>query len=174
MCHCTRFLEKQFLRLISYLDGPMRRQDSRKAATSNQNLFPGLSTAIHFLKGMFTAKRAVLWADPERSFSRRKGWWPGQAWPCHTRRLDSCQSLHVAQQPSPACVPQPKATAGRADSFSAGKSLGKRALDARLTVLDINFLHRHFRIWALPSPYPPSTHLLQHNFQETKENYYDS
>lgn len=54
----------------------------------------------------------------------------------------------------PGCVPQPKATAGRADSLPADKSLGKRALDTQLTVLDMNFLHRHFRIWAFPSPYP--------------------
>lgn len=40
MCHCTQFLEEQCLWLISYLGSPMRMQDSRKVATSNQNLFP--------------------------------------------------------------------------------------------------------------------------------------
>ena len=55
----------------------------------------------------------------------------------------------------PAHVPQPRAAAGRADSSSVTRALGNVPSTLnRLPVLDINFLRRHFRIGAFPSPYP--------------------
>ena len=176
MSQCTRFLEKQLLWQISYLGFPMRMQNSREEATVNQNLFTRLllfQLAIHFPKGLFTAGRAALWADPERSFSRRKGRWPGKAWPRHTRRLDCCQSLHGAQQPAQPACPSPRPRrAGQTVSLwqEPWETCPWHSTDCTGHKFSAQTLQDLGLSLALPS----STHLLQHSFQETNENYYDS
>lgn len=104
MSNCTVFAEHWFLRLISYVGCPMRMRDHRTQAALSQNLSTLTSIAIHVPEGMFTDKTATLWTDQERFCSCRKRWWPGEVSVCHIWKLASCPALHVAQQPSPACV----------------------------------------------------------------------
>lgn len=156
MSQCTRFLEKQLLWQISYLGFPMRMQNSREEATVNQNLFTRLllfQLAIHFPKGLFTAGRAALWADPERSFSPERAGGQGRLGRATHEGWTAARAFTGHSSPPSLRAPA-QGHGGQGRQFLCDKSLGKRALDTRLTVLDINFLHRHFRIWAFPSPYP--------------------